>query len=157
MLSATLIERRDVAKSLQKKVPAVQRRVEDTLARLAIKLTAHVKADKLSGQVLRNRTGRLRRSVNYRIDGRNTPQTQAAVGTNVVYARPHEYGGPVTVKEHLRMMTQAWGRPVKDPHPVTVKSHTVNYPLRSFLRSALKDMEDEIISGLRNSIKEEFK
>jgi hypothetical protein len=42
------------------------------------------------------------------------------VGTNVEYARPHEYGfnGTVTVKEHLRLVKKAFGKSLKTPKEV---------------------------------------
>ena len=135
--------------------PAIQSGLEQGIGRLTLKLLAHVKADKLSDQVLRVRTGRLRRSINQRVDIEGTKVT-GTVGTNVAYAARQEFGfqGTETVKEHLRMMTQAFGRPVKNPRKITVKtfSRTINYPAHSFLRSALEDMKGEIAAGIQQAI-----
>jgi len=95
--------------------------------------------DRLSDQVLRVRTGRLRRSINLRMyEGDKT--ITATVGTNVEYAAVHEYGfhGTVSVREHLR--TSVLG------NSFTVKAHPreVNLPERSFLRSSLRDLEPDI-------------
>ena len=107
----------------------VLRAVNNELRRTAIDLTAQVKGGKLSGQVLNVRSGRLRRSINYRVTESATG-TEVKVGTNVEYARVHEYGfaGRVSVKEHMRAGKR-------------VRAHTKNMrvPERSFLRSTLKE------------------
>lgn len=107
------------------------------IRRVAVDLTAHVKDRKLSGQVLKVQTGRLRRSVNFRVTESATG-IEARVGTNVEYARIHEFGfrGTVNVREHMRKGKQAY----------KVRAHTrrVNLPERSFLRSSLVDMRQDI-------------
>ena len=109
------------------------------IKRVAIDLTAHIKDQKLSGQVLKVQTGRLRRSINYRITESETG-IEAKVGTNVEYARIHEFGfkGTVSVKEHLRR--------VRKGKKATIRAHTrkVNLPERSFLRSSVTDMKASI-------------
>lgn len=111
------------------------------ITRVAVDVTAHVKGNKLSGQVLNVQTGRLRRSVNYRVTETSTG-IEARVGTNVEYARIHEFGfkGTVNVREHMRNGKQAY----------TVRAHTrrVNLPQRSFLRSSLSDMRQDIDSRI---------
>lgn len=122
-----------------------------SVQRLTLQLLAKVKAGKLSGQVLNVRTGRLRRSINQKIKLEKTG-VYGIVGTNVEYARAHEYGGAVTVKAHMRMMRTAWGRAVKNPRKIQVRAHTVNYPERSFLRSALADMEPDIRAEIQKAL-----
>lgn len=125
--------------------------------RESLELTAYVKEDKLSGQVLNVRTGTLRRSIHR--DLRTTAnEVVATVGTNVEYARIHEYGfhGEQSVHEHLRMMKQAFGRPVRNPRPIRVRAHVrrVDLPERSFLRSALADLEARITEGAGEAARE---
>ena len=114
------------------------------IAKLTFKLLAKVKQDKLTGQVLNRVTGRLSRSVtaNFK-DGGLT----GIVGTNVSYGAVHELGLEVVIKSHMRMMKQAFGKPIAE-RLVEVKQHTVNFPEKSFLRSALKDMQPEIKDAL---------
>lgn len=123
-------------------------RLEYVMRRLAIEVQAAVKGTKLSGQVLRVQTGTLRRSINQEVV-RTASGIAAIVGTNVVYGPIHEYGGAVMVKQHLRMMREAFGRPVKNPREITVGAYTANYPERSFLRSTLKEFEPRIQSALK--------
>ena len=136
------------------------RRMSDTITKLTLKLTRRVKEQKLSGQVLNARTGRLRRSVTPRFEGRNTTRVTGVVGTNVSYARQHEYGftGTASVRAHLRLVKKAFGKSIS-PTQVQVRAHTrnVTYPEKSFLRSALRDMKPEIMQALSSAVLEDFK
>lgn len=126
--------------------------LKDGVGRLALKLLAYVKEHKLSGQALNVKTGRLRRSINQRVETTAT-SAYGIVGTNVAYARRHEMGftGTEQVRAHLRMMKQAFGRMVKNPREIMVSQHprNVKYPAHSFLRSSLADMEPEIKAGMQ--------
>jgi phage gpG-like protein len=130
----------------------VQSSVLRAVQRLAIDIQGYVKTDKLSGQVLHVRTGTLRRSINQSVkqDGK---RVLGVVGTNVKYARAHEYGfsGTVDVKAHLRTISQAFGRPLATPATQNIRAYSrkVNLPERSFLRSAIKDFEPKILERLR--------
>jgi phage gpG-like protein len=128
----------------------VEKELRQEVEKLSIQLVGKVQKEKLSGQVLKNRTGTLRRSINYKIET-TQHSVYGTVGTNKEYGAIHEYGyhGPVNVREHLRMIKQAFGRSI-NPREITVQAHTrqVNLPEKSFLRSALKEMEPEIINKL---------
>lgn len=141
--------------------PQAQKRVKDCVSRLAMKLLRHVKADKLSGQVLRNVTGTLRRSINQKVL-ESAGAIEGRVGTNLVYARAHEFGVDMTkavqVRAHLRTITQAWGRQLAAPMQIQVgpfgRTQHIKLPERSFLRSAMDDMRpeirEELVKSLRN-------
>lgn len=125
---------------------AVRDELNVSVGVLALKLAVRAK-QKLSDDVLRVRTGRLRRSITTSVTD-DTDGIIGRVGTNVSYARFQEYGftGTQTVKQSLRKVTQAWGKPLKEPREVVVREHQrqVNYPAHSFLRSALAEMSDEV-------------
>lgn len=136
---------REVVADLRRFDAAARGEIQKGIGRITLKLLVRVKAQKLSGQALNVRTGRLRRSITQRIEN-NAEEISGIVGTNVDYAAAHEYGfkGAVTVKQHLRLVKQAFGRPLKSPVWSTVNTHTknVSLPERSFLRSALADMKN---------------
>jgi hypothetical protein len=110
--------------------------------------------NKLSGQVLRRRTGTLARSVaqSPRVYSSADGVVIGTVGTaNIIgddgrapvkYGALHEWGGTyeAQVREHMRAQKQAFGRPVA-PRQVSVRAHIRRgvLPERSFLRSALSD------------------
>jgi phage gpG-like protein len=128
-----------------------------SIGRLTLMLLRKVKAEKLSGQVLKVRTGRLRRSINQRIEGANTAHVSGVVGTNVRYGRTHELGfkGTVKVKESLRTQVQAWGKPIS-PIKVHVRAHdrNVDLPERSFLRSSLRELQPAIVKEIGAGVSE---
>lgn len=146
---------REVRAMFSRVTPQVRQQIVKATVRITLKLMTRSVSGKLSGQVLKRRTGTLARSVT------QSPRTFEAgdqvVGTvgvaditgnggraPVKYGRAHEYGfqGAVTVKQHLRLIKQAFGKPLKTPVFSTVRAHTVNVnlPERSFLRSALREM-----------------
>jgi len=110
---------------------------------------------------LRRRTGRLARS----LTGARSAQTSASAlrgapegvfdlsptqngvrltyGSEVDYAAVHEYGTSqtVSVNQHTRRQTQAFGRELDEPQQVTVRAHSrqMNMPERPYLRPALKE------------------
>lgn len=136
---------REVVADLHRFDAAARGEIQKGIGRITLKLLTRVKAQKLSGQALNVRTGRLRRSITQRIEA-SANEISGIVGTNVDYAAAHEYGfkGAVSVKQHLRLVKQAFGRSLKSPVWSTVGAHTknVSLPERSFLRSALADMKN---------------
>lgn len=135
-------------------VDRIDAEVRQSIARSTLKLLIKVKREKLNGQVLNKRTGRLGRSITQKLIELSNG-VAGIVGTNVEYAPPHEYGfnGDVTVKAHLRMIKKAFGKSIS-PKQVSIKTHTrkVNLPENSFLRSALEEMRKEIKQDLEVSI-----
>ena len=158
MITAKITKGEDLGKKFRDTIPNIQSGVQKEIMRLALKMTGKVMG-KLSGDVLRVRTGRLRRSIHPEWDSRQG-YSGATVGTNVEYAAIHEYGfsGSVQVKSFQREMTKAFGKPIS-PTQVTVRAHTrnVNMPERSFLRSTLREMKSEIEEGLQKAIAKELK
>lgn len=122
--------------------------VYGVITRLTIKLQGNVKENKLSGQVLKVKTGRLRRSINQKVENDEARGPVGTVGTNVSYARPHELGfsGDVQVRQHLRKIKEAWGKPLEEPIEIVVRAHLrrMDIPAKSFLASALADIQPEV-------------
>jgi phage gpG-like protein len=129
---------------------AVLRAVETSAARV----TAAAKA-KLSDDVLRVRTGRLRRSVHY-VMGGGPDAPSAAIGTNVEYAAIHEFGG--TTKPHeivpVNARVLAFRGSSGDPVFATRVFHPGSkMPQRSFLRSALAAEQEAIRERINAAVK----
>lgn len=134
------------------KLSGVAGRTRDALrksvSRLALEILTKVKRDKLSGQVLNVRTGRLRRSITQRVTV-NGATIQGIVGTNVEYAKFHEYGQ--TVKGELKKKREEFKAGLKASRSSLSSG---DLPPRSFLRSALKDMEPRIREEFAQAVKE---
>ena len=144
MITATVRGQEAVVSRFQKMPPKLRAAIKVAITRLTLTLQRDVKSGKLSGQVLKVRTGTLRRSIDQRVI-ENAAGVVGRVSTNVRYGRVHEYGytGPFSVKAHLRTIKQAFGRQIA-AKSVMVGSHSrnVKLPERSFLRSALKDLDN---------------
>ena len=125
MIKGELLGGDELASAMKLKAPALQDNFGKAIGRLVLTLTRNVKQDKLSGQALNVRTGRLRRSINGTTTDLDTSHPEGSVGTNVKYARAHEFGfsGSVPVKAHLRTIKEAFGRSIT-PVSVSVAGYT---------------------------------
>jgi hypothetical protein len=116
------------------------------IAKLGIELQRKVQHDKLSGQPLKPRSGSLRSSIDLRM-AQSGSTVSATVFSDLRYARAQEHGysGTVLVRTSLRRIKEAFGRPVAE-RAISVRAHgrRMNLPERSFLRSALGDMTNDI-------------
>ena len=134
---------------------AVQAAVCAKAANLAERLRAHVVDDKLSGQVLRRKTGALAASIgaDVTVDGDRVVARVFSSG-DVKYARIQEYGGrtpahdivPVKAKALAFLGGTAFARIVHHP------GSTI--PERSYLRSSLADMAGVITAELKAAVAE---
>jgi phage gpG-like protein len=160
MIKTRIVGTEATVENIRQIAPKVGTALDQKIAELTISLLTKVKAEKLRGQVLKVRDGRLWRSINQRVTGKGTNAVTGTVGTNVVYAGVHEYGfnGVVSVKEHLRMQKMAWGKSIF-PKQVTVRAHQMhmNMPERSFLRSALAEMRPEILEQIKQAVDQGLK
>lgn len=96
---------------------------------------------KLSGQVLRVRSGRLRQSIHTRVT-KLEGGFLAQVGTNVKYARIHEYGGWVRLPAIFPVKKKALHFFIgsKEIFAKFVRAHAIRIPERSYLRSSLAEL-----------------
>ncbi len=126
-------------------------------AKLAAALADLIKDDKLSGAVLNTRTGALKNSIAASISA-DADGVVASVGSegDVKYAAIQEYGGKTSAHEILPVKAQAlafvvggarhFARRVEHPGSLI--------PERSYLRSSLDEMRDEILAALAEAATE---
>jgi hypothetical protein len=128
--------------------PKVQRALVLGITRETIDLVGVVKDEKLSGQVLGQRTRRLRNSIHQTVN-QNATRVAGTVGTDVIYGRFWEMGfvGTEQVRAHSRTINQAFGMPIT-ARTILVAAHArqVNVAPRSFLRSTLGERQAGIVS-----------
>lgn len=126
------------------------------VTRLGLDLQSNVQQNKLSGQLLRVRSGKLRGSIAARTEESGTAVT-ASVYSDLDYAAAQEYGffGTVGVRASLRQVKEAFGRPIV-PKTIAVGAYQrrMDLPQRSFLRSALDDMSPEIDERIADVLSE---
>lgn len=136
MLKATIVGTEAVSQHFDMASDKLYARLRAAITRFSMQLSSDVKRNKLTGQALNVRTGRLRRSVHHEVT--STPdRITGIVRTDVTYGRIHEFGGTVQIPAHARQVSQVFGRPLPAPIMVQVRAHTARFPTRSFLRSTL--------------------
>lgn len=124
---------------------------------LAIQLAAHIKQDKLSGQVLKVQSGDLRDSITEEVTQTATSVTAHVFSAgNLIYAPVQEYGGegpydiyPVSAKALAFMIN---GKMV-------FAKHVVHPALkeRSYMRTGLADFAPKIIESMQSAPREAWK
>lgn len=157
MITASIINGKAAPRAMREAVALVDSAVERAVLKLAIKMTGLVKS-KLSGEVLRVRTGRLRRSIHYELDKGNN-SVEATVGTNVEYARTHELG--LTIPAHIvqakRGQALRFQMGGKIMYRKRVMIPPVKMPRRSFLEASLRQMAPEIESSISKAVGDELR
>jgi hypothetical protein len=156
VIAAHLIGDEQILPWLRSLPEAVGSGLARAIAKLGIDLQRRVQQDKLSGQILRDRTGALQSSIELRID-QSPGMVAATVFTDSEYARAQEFGfsGTVNVRASLRRITEAFGRPIAEK-TISVRAHSRRMDLapRSFLRSALEDMTPKIRDQAEAALRE---
>ena len=155
MLTASLEGFGDLAARFEALPAALQAVVRAKAADLAERLRIHVVDDKLSGQVLRSKTGALAASIGgaVTVDGDQITARVFSPG-DVKYARIQEYGGRTAAHQIVPMKSRvlafiAGGGTV---FAMRVQHPGSTIPERSYLRSSLADMAGEIASELKAAV-----
>ena len=154
MLTVQLTGADALDKRLQNLPTALQSALQAKAADLADRLRRHVTDDKLSGQVLRIRTGALKASIAAEVTDQ-TDQVLVRVFSSgdVKYAAIQEYGGQTSphdiVPDKAKVLAFF-------AHGGTVFAKRVHHPgshipERSYLRSSLADMADQIVADFKDA------
>lgn len=135
-------------------------RIRDALAEKASALAAELQAkiqQKLSGGVLNQKSGALARSIAATIDASSTGvSVTVAVSPDIKYAAIHEYGGMIPPHTILPDKAKALAFIVggKQAFAARVNLPAIAMPERSYMRSSLAEMADEIGEGLSDAVAE---
>ena len=100
----------------------------------------------VSGEVLKVRTGTLRRSISHRPIEQLADRVRGVVSASAKYARIHELGGEIRPVRARALRFQVEGR------WVTVQR--VRMPERSYLRRALRESGGQIRAEIRQAVRE---
>ena len=156
MITAYLVGDEQLLERLRALPDAINSGLARSITQLGIDLQRNVRQDKLSGQVLRSRTGALKSSIDLRVD-QGARIVSASVFTDLRYGAAQEYGfaGTVSVGASLRWIREAFGRPIAEK-TISVRAHNrrMDLPERSFLRSGLEDMTPAIRAAVEAGVAE---
>jgi phage gpG-like protein len=132
-------------------------RLQTAVASLSEQLRSHIVNDLLNGQLLKRRSGRLGRSIQWKLDKTSTSVTGAVFPSkDVPYAGIQEFGGKtaahVIEARNGGALAFMWnGKQVffkKVNHPGS------NIPAKYYMRTGLSDMRQKIIATLQESVNE---
>jgi phage gpG-like protein len=125
--------------------------VERTIYVLVQKLRSKIVREKLMGQVLNRRTGRLGQSIQDKVSSDANSITGIVYSSgDVKYARIHEYGGKTAA--HIIEPKKAQALYFNGTFAKKVNHPGSNIPERSYMRSSLAEMREEIAARLRQSV-----
>ena len=156
LLNVVMVGDRELVAQLDE-MPAIVRQIlKAKITSLALRLEALIK-DKLSNKVLNVQTGALRRSIFYRVDDRGQ-LIVATVGSSgdVKYAAIHEFGGQTPPHDIVPRKAEALSFVIggKRVFAKIVHHPGSKMPERSYIRSSLADLREQIVLGLRQGVAE---
>jgi phage gpG-like protein len=180
MIQVNIVGVGDVVRRLESIPQNIAAKLKDAVEGQATVLLRLAK-EKVSGDVLRNRTGTLRRKLNMEIEA-SAARIVGKVGIKLSYAAAHEFGvkGAVSVRAHVRrnwrQMLQDQklrirkgkgiyrkqddymeiydGKAQRGQGTISVRAHKrlMNLPERSYLRTALAERKQAIQDAIRGAI-----
>lgn len=135
---------------------SVKQSLVPTMDKIGYDLVTHVVRDKLSGQVLKRRTGTLSNAVTHTAPEvtANSVQTKVGVFSGVPYARIHEFGGKISVPEVSGKLMVFSAKDGTTVFTRKRRAFVANMPERSYLRTGLADQRDSILSQITRAVGE---
>lgn len=156
MFKAILIgDPKRIGDTLRSLFPEIKSAEEKRMASIVFGLSNKIKFEKLSGQVLKNKTGTLRRSITPTVKTEGSSIT-GEVATNIEYAAIHEYGGRTKPHDIFPRKGRALAFMMGGKKVVVKSVHHPGsvFPERSFMRTALNEMRPEIRAAFQDAIDE---
>ena len=157
MINVTIKGQEEVISNFKELTPRTVEKLVPTIHGILVDLQRHVVADKLRGGTpLHARSGRLSGNINISGPFSDSTSVKGQVGTNVEYAAIHEYGGTIPAHDIFPKNKQAlsffWDKTGANMVLKHVHIPTIKMPERSFLRSALADYKELILTRIRNAV-----
>jgi len=157
MLSVQITGDTELIERIDRMPQAVHNALLRKITALSIELQRYIRTEKLSGQVLNKRTGALQSSVFQEVSDKGTSIiAKVAAGRDVPYARIHEYGGQTKPHDIYPKNAKAlhFFMGGKEVFAKVVHHPGSKMPERSYMRSSLADMKQEIIDGMTNAARQ---
>lgn len=156
MISISLVGDRQLIARMASLPASVHASILAKVYELTLRLEARVKTQKLNGQVLNRKTGRLARSIGSKVEDNVTSVLGVVFqSADVPYGAIHEFGGKIPA--HVIRPKKASVLRFFSKSGDKVFARSVNHPgaimpERSYLRSSLRDMSTEISLGLKEAV-----
>ena len=142
-----------ISQKIRSIYPETMKAAYVSMTRLVLELSNKIKFEKLSGQVLKTRTGTLRRSIRPLPVKNNDSVLIGEVVTNLEYARIHEFSGKTKPHEIFPKKGRALAFMMGGKQVIvkSVKHPGSVIPERSFMRTALNEMTPQIREVFENA------
>jgi phage gpG-like protein len=152
-VTVTILGTQEAVDRLVGMTDVISQRITQALNDIGVDLSSYIKEQKLSGQVLKNRTGTLRRSVNYEVHTETSPQ-YVEVGTRGLdYAAIHEFGGRIPDRRPVNAKALHWIAPGGgDVFAMFARGFTM--PERSYMRSSLDEKRDLYVRRIEMAMRD---
>ena len=157
MIGFEIIGAQRVVNMLGEMPGKVQAAAKSSLDIWAAELAGYIKSDKLSGQVLNRRSGRLSASVlPLQQQSGDSVSGGARGGGGVPYAAIHEFGGLIPAHQVVAKNAQALSFTIDGVRRFakSVQIPDVQMPERSYMRSGFEDKAPQGIEMLRAAVRE---
>lgn len=146
-----------VVDALRAKGPRIIGAIVRKMNEFLFLLQAKIAGEKLQGQVLAHRTGKLAGSIRVSpVSGKGGSNISGAVegaGGPAWYGKLHEDGGTFPYHRKSQMAERMTN---KDAMRKRVLKGSITFPQRSFMRTSLNEMRQQIFDGLTQTLKEEL-
>ncbi len=143
MITAKIIGKEEVIVNIKRVLPSLRAELKLFTEAFRIDTVQYIQSEKLSGQVLFHRTGKLKDSI---AGGSYVKGFDVHIGTNVEYAAAHEFG-----REPYRIVPKTKKALRFEIGGETVFAKSVNHPgqkKRLFLHTSLKERKEAFREGL---------
>jgi hypothetical protein len=139
---------------LRKKGPSIVAAIRAAVDRSNFEMQSKIVAEKLQGQVLEHRSGKLGGSIRViaaQVVGTKVAGSVEGAGGPAWYGKLHEYGGSFVGHRLLRrpshLVTRAGGERVYTGSP-----YGINFAERSFMRSTLREQQETIVARIKAAV-----
>ena len=142
----------DFASFMEEKAEMIVEAVRAEMTAATGNLLAYIKDEKLSGQVLNQRSGNLKNSgFIEQVEGGGQITGFVGFGRTVPYAAIHNYGGKINVPavEGKLMVFQSGGETV---FTMKHRAFTVEMPARNYLESSAEEQTEVITAEFRDAV-----
>lgn len=137
---------------MEQKAEAIVAAVKTEMNAETLNLLAYIKDEKLSGQVLNQRSGNLKNSGFVEIEqGSGQITGFVGFGRTVPYAAILNYGGSIEIPE-VSGKLMVFNRGGATVFTMKHRAFTVNMPARNYLETSLEEREPAITQGFRDAI-----
>ena len=150
MITVDIVGDKEVIARFSSMPDRMHRKLLQFITGFSLKLQNYVVTQKLSGQVLNHRTGKLQASIHNDVQDSGSLIMGRVYSSATNYAAIHEYGGQIPDRYPVNAKALHFFAGGKEVFAKFARGFTMQE--RSFLRSSLADNRDDIIEGMKEAV-----